>query len=42
MSHFRTDLRNARVVQIIGELQDYQCQVDVHDPWVDVAEYVHL
>ena len=26
------DLRNTRVVVIISELQDYQCQVDVHDP----------
>ena len=32
------DLRNTRVVDIISELQDYQCQVDVHDPWVDTAE----
>ena len=32
------DLRNTRVVDIISELQDYQCQVDVHDPWVDAAE----
>lgn len=33
-----SDLRNTRVVDIICELQDYQCQVDVHDPWVDAAE----
>ena len=32
------DLRNTRVVDIISELQDYQCQVDVHDPWVDTPE----
>lgn len=32
------DLRNTRVVDIISELRDYQCQVDVHDPWVDAAE----
>ena len=32
------DLRNTRVVDIISELQDYQCQVDVHNPWVDAAE----
>lgn len=32
------DLRNTRVVDIIGELQDYNCQVDVYDPWVDATE----
>lgn len=28
------DLRNTRVVDIVAELQDYHCQVDVYDPWV--------
>jgi UDP-N-acetyl-D-galactosamine dehydrogenase len=28
------DLRNTRVVDIINELKDYNCQVDVFDPWV--------
>jgi len=28
------DLRNTRVVDIIEELQDYRCKVDVYDPWV--------
>ena len=32
------DLRNTRVADIISELQDYKCQVDAHDPWVDAAE----
>lgn len=32
------DLRNTRVVDIISELKDYQCQVDVHNPWLDAAE----
>lgn len=32
------DLRNTRVVDVISELQDYHCQVDVHDPWVGVEE----
>ena len=27
------DLRNTRVVDIVAELKDYNCQVDVHDPW---------
>ncbi|MCE7032715.1 Vi polysaccharide biosynthesis UDP-N-acetylglucosamine C-6 dehydrogenase TviB [Lysobacter sp. GX 14042] len=32
------DLRNTRVVDIIGALQGYSVQVDVHDPWVDPDE----
>lgn len=32
------DLRNSRVVDIIRELEDYQVQVDVHDPWADPSE----
>jgi UDP-N-acetyl-D-galactosamine dehydrogenase len=32
------DLRNTRVVDIISELTDYNCKVDVHDPWVAVDE----
>jgi UDP-N-acetyl-D-glucosamine/UDP-N-acetyl-D-galactosamine dehydrogenase len=32
------DLRNTRVVDLIRELQTYNLEVDVHDPWVDVAE----
>ena len=29
------DMRNTRVVDVIGELRDYGAVVDVHDPWVD-------
>ena len=29
------DLRNTRVVDIVGELRSYNAAVDVHDPWVD-------
>jgi UDP-N-acetyl-D-galactosamine dehydrogenase len=29
------DLRNSRVVDVIAELTEYGCQVDVHDPWID-------
>ena len=29
------DLRNTRVVDVIAELEDYGCEVDVHDPWAD-------
>ena len=29
------DLRNTRVVDVIGELESYGVRVDVHDPWAD-------
>lgn len=32
------DLRNTRVVDVVAELREYGVQVDVHDPWADVAE----
>lgn len=32
------DLRNTRVVDIIADLQSYNAQVDVWDPWVDADE----
>lgn len=32
------DLRNTKVVDIIGDLQDYGITVDVHDPWVDAEQ----
>ena len=35
------DLRNTRVIDIVEELRAYSAQVDVHDPWVDVAEAGH-
>ena len=35
------DLRNTRVVDIVSELQDYNCEVDVFDPWVSVDEAQH-
>ncbi|HRP71845.1 MAG TPA: Vi polysaccharide biosynthesis UDP-N-acetylglucosamine C-6 dehydrogenase TviB [Luteimonas sp.] len=35
------DLRNTRVVDIIGALQGYNARVDVCDPWVDAAEAKH-
>lgn len=35
------DLRNTRVVDIVSELTDYNCSVDVYDPWVDVEEARH-
>ena len=32
------DLRNTRVVDLIGEFESYSANVDVYDPWVDPAE----
>src|SRR5690606_3276300 len=32
------DLRNTRVVDIIGALKDFNVKVDVYDPWVDPEE----
>ena len=32
------DIRNTRVIDVIRELEDYDMQVDVHDPWVDIDE----
>lgn len=31
------DVRNTRVVDIVGELRSYNARVDVHDPWVEGA-----
>ncbi len=33
------DLRNARVVDIVHALNEYHCNVDVYDPWVDGMEF---
>ena len=35
------DLRNTRVVDLVTELKDYNCTVDVYDPWVSVDEVWH-
>ncbi len=32
------DIRNTRVVDIVTELKEYNCEVDVFDPWVTVEE----
>jgi len=36
------DLRNTRVVDIITELDNNNCVVDVHDPWVKIEEAKNL
>lgn len=35
------DIRNSRVIDIIRELQEYGCKVDVADPWASLAEVEH-
>lgn len=35
------DLRNTRVIDVIRELSDFGCQVDVADAWADNEEAVH-
>jgi UDP-N-acetyl-D-galactosamine dehydrogenase len=32
------DIRNSRVIDIIRELKEFNCQVDVYDPWADKTE----
>lgn len=32
------DLRNTRIVDVVAELQEYNCVVDIYDPWVSAAE----
>ncbi len=36
-----TDVRNSKVVDIVKTLQSYNVQVDVYDPWIDIAEAEH-
>jgi UDP-N-acetyl-D-galactosamine dehydrogenase len=35
------DVRNTKVVDIVKALRSYNTQVDVYDPWIDVAEAQH-
>ncbi len=35
------DLRNTRVVDIVAELKDYNCAVEVYDPWVSAHDAEH-
>lgn len=35
------DLRNTRIVDIVAELEEYNCKVDIYDPWVSAEEAVH-
>ena len=35
------DVRNTKVVDIYRELLDYNCQVDIYDPWINSVEALH-
>jgi len=32
------DIRNTKVIDIVDELEDFGCNVDIYDPWVDKKE----
>ena len=32
------DIRNSRAIDVINELQEFGCDVDVYDPWADAQE----
>ena len=32
------DIRNSRAIDVINELQEFGCNVDVYDPWADTQE----
>jgi UDP-N-acetyl-D-galactosamine dehydrogenase len=35
------DVRNTKVADLVRELRDFRCNVDVFDPWADAAEVEH-
>lgn len=35
------DIRNSRVIDVISELSDFGCAVEVYDPWADAKEVEH-
>ena len=35
------DIRNSHVIDVIHELQEFGCAVDVHDPWADPDDVRH-
>lgn len=34
------DIRNTKVVNIVSELKEYNCLVDIYDPWVSASESI--
>ncbi|RBQ30947.1 Vi polysaccharide biosynthesis UDP-N-acetylglucosamine C-6 dehydrogenase TviB [Arcobacter sp. FW59] len=35
------DIRNSRVIDVIEELKEFGCNIDVYDPWADTKEVEH-
>ena len=35
------DIRNSRVIDVIEELQEFGCNIDIYDPWADSNEVKH-
>lgn len=35
------DVRNTKVVDVYRELLDYNCEVDIYDPWINSEEALH-
>lgn len=35
------DIRNSRVIDVIEELQEFGCNIDIYDPWADADEVKH-
>jgi UDP-N-acetyl-D-galactosamine dehydrogenase len=35
------DIRNSRVIDVIAELEDFGCKVDIYDPWASASEVRH-
>ena len=35
------DIRNSHVVDVIQELKEFGCEVDIHDPWADAGDVRH-
>jgi UDP-N-acetyl-D-galactosamine dehydrogenase len=33
------DMRNTKVVDIVKELKEFECNVEIYDPWVDKSDY---
>jgi UDP-N-acetyl-D-glucosamine/UDP-N-acetyl-D-galactosamine dehydrogenase len=35
------DIRNSRVIDVINELKEFGCDIDIYDPWADEIEVKH-
>jgi UDP-N-acetyl-D-galactosamine dehydrogenase len=35
------DIRNTKVVDVVKELEQFGCSVDIYDPWANAAEVKH-